>query len=175
MAKKMTNYLAGKVAEALVQSTIGVERQKVQDQISEYVTSFILDHIPFEVIVGWKANPNYFNTSSTARLENIENSADCVYCHCKTHPATSSYNPSYIVAADVVKEAHLLTAKEYGLYQKEQEAKQQIKNALLQLSTFKRIKENFPEAFALAEELGVESSAALAIPIDSILDLLKSK
>ena len=110
------------------------------------------------------------------RLVNENNHADNVYCKCGNHPAIETYGVLTDVSIDILKKVQLLNMRKEQLEEKANLAENNIKSALLELSTFKRIKENFPEAFALipADEMDVSISASLSVPIDSIRNLLKA-
>ena len=48
-----------------------------------------------------------------------------------------------------------------------------VVSALLSLRTFKRVKENFPDAYEFMVEYEEEGKTVLALPIDDILSTIK--
>lgn len=134
--------------------------------MAEIADRIIDDATPSNVKDAYALFPKYFNISSTCMLI-CEN--DSLRMSCTSHPSKESWNPNYEVSREVFRTLFDINAEIEDLHILFDRTKTDIEVTLLSLATFKRIKENFPEAFALipAEHL-TDSITSLAIPIDAL-------
>ena len=170
MSTKISKSLAQKVAKDLCAKTIGVKLEDVKKEMSVLADKHILFRTPVEVLEFQQKYPAYTKTSSYCRLMHGE---DNIYLSCSRNPsATESTQQVELSKTDFDKLLKFEQKKE-ELKSKMRKAERDTIATLLNLSTFKKIKEIFPEAFALIpEEYLSDSNTVVALPMASLRETL---
>ena len=175
MANQITKFIAEKVAKEMAEKALGSKIKDLDNSLRSDVSNLIQGaHVPADLLALFDKHPKYFRTCSQVYLFDNTNEADGSYFPCAGNfPSVDTWNPSYGVHVDTLnyyrgkgKELVLLTKAR-------KEAERAVIDTLLSLKTYKRIKESFPEAYALIPE-DVQNSevTALAVPIDKIREML---
>jgi hypothetical protein len=151
---------AGVVAHSLTQP-IRDEEAKVEQQVSELVSAFIEKNTPEVIKQALSEHPNWFKRSALY-IEGIP-----------LRWREAGYWNSDVVNLDDVtadKVTKLLYLRK-DLQDKQQRAAKQIEATLLDIKTYKRCKEVFPEAFVLLPQ-AEHSNLLPVVQVDSIREML---
>ena len=138
----ITKAIATEVAEKLIQKK-GLELIELKESLKLKFEDIVLKSIPKEVIDFYKKYPNYVETRQTFLLSG--NGFDYKYLYTKN--SIPSFKSSFIPNE---RDAIILHGLWNDISNKEKEYKKllsEIEIALFSLRTYKRVKENFPEAF----------------------------
>ena len=170
--KRIGKILATGIACSMANDTIGKEIRKMEDEISSKSYSIALSVVPKEVMDFYLKYPQYTNTCGSVAFR-YGTSTDKYATLTDSIPAVNGNRP-YIDLH--VSDYEWITNKKIEI--KELEDKKlklinQIQSTLLQLSTPKRIKEQFPEAYEYLEEES-ETCTDIALPIEELQSLLAS-
>jgi len=170
MSTKISKTLAQRVARELIESTLGVQRQTIKEQLRVITANIISKATPQEVKALYLTNKAYFKCATNGRFS-FEN--DSLYAPCYEHPATGEYNPNYKCSESEFKALWALNGELEDLKVKAKKTDTDIVATLCSLSAFKKIKENFPEAYAfIPEEYLSTENASVALPIKSLKEAL---
>lgn len=170
MSTKISKSLAQKVAKDLCTKTIGVKLEEVKNGMSTLADKHILSRIPLEVLEFQKKFPTYTKTSNYCRLAHGQ---DSIYLSCSKNASTTESTQQVELSKTDFDKLFKLEQKKEELKSKMRKAEQDTIATLLNLSTFKKIKEVFPEAFALIpEDYLSDSNTTIALPMASLRETL---
>lgn len=171
---RISKDLAKIISEKL---TIKLDKKinKIQKELSEYVSEIYYNKIPAKVIELNKEFPEYI--SKGKRISFFGNGLNGEeFKFISPLPCKSTDDSFYGIRIndlnqDASKKLIELDNKCEALKAQKLQLKQSIYNALLQLVTYKRIIEQFPEAAPYLER---KDAYALAIPVEDIREQLKN-
>ena len=177
MSKLIGKTLAADVAKNLANNAFVADIEASSEALKHAVDEIVWPEIPADIADMFRKNPKYFNTCSSVRVENSENSSDDGYFPCNSFPSTNSWNPTFVVSKEILDGLRIMKDREKTLRKGRDEAERAARNLLLELKTFKRIQEVFPEAYALipVSELEAGGGASLSIPVNTVKALLRIK
>lgn len=165
MSNYITKDLAIFVANKMIEK-ISVKIKNKNSELSELIIAAYNKTLPREIIELSSKFPNYFKKCGRVLLK--DNGLNDGFLLTKSVVSTTD---NYQVAFQPDPSTAKLVSKSLNelkkLENKRDELKSQIKNTLLNLKTYKRIQEQFPEAFELLPDRKVAENT-LAIPIDDI-------
>lgn len=161
----ITKAIAVEVAEKLIQKQ-GLELKGLKEDLKQKLENIILGTIPKEIKDFYKKHPSYVETRQSFQLSG--NGFEYQYLNTKNHiPAfKSSFQPNET-------DALLIKNSLNQIKDKEKEYKKlfsEIEVALFGLRTYKRVEENFPEAFLL---LPNKITTSLAVNISDLRQKIK--
>jgi len=161
----VTKAIATEVAEKLIQKQ-GLELKELKQDLKQKFEDIVLNTIPKDIKDFYKKHPRYTNTRQSFQLSG--NGFEYKYLNTKNEvPAvTNSFQPN---EADALVLHGLLNE----IDKKEKEYKKlfsEIEVALFGLRTYKRVEENFPEAFLL---LPNKITTSLAVNISDLRQKIK--
>lgn len=161
----ITKTIAVEVSEKLIQKQ-GLELKQLKENLKVKLEEIILNTIPKEIKDFYKKHPSYVETRQSFQLSG--NGFEYQYLNTKNHiPAfKTSFQPNEV---DALLIKNLLNE----IKDKEKEYKKlfsEIEIALFGLRTYKRVEENFPEAFLL---LPNKITTSLAINISELRNKIK--
>jgi len=138
----ITKTIAAEVAEKLLSKQV-LELQGLKEDLKQKLENIILSTIPKEIKDFYKKYPSYVETRQSFQLSG--NGFEYQYLNTKNHIPSfkSSFQPNE-------SDALLIKNSLNEIKDKEKECKKlfsEIEIALFGLRTYKRVEENFPEAF----------------------------
>jgi len=138
----ITKTIAAEVAEKLLSKQV-LELQGLKEDLKQKLENIILSTIPKEIKDFYKKYPSYVETRQSFQLSG--NGFEYQYLNTKNHIPSfkSSFQPNE-------SDALLIKNSLNEIKDKEKEYKKlfsEIEIALFGLRTYKRVEENFPEAF----------------------------
>lgn len=166
MSTKISKSLVQKVARDLCQSTIGIEIKTVEGQIKEIADIAIWSQIPENVKTFYELHPSYCKVASDCTFVFGK---DELRVECSKHPAVYTWCPVYEVEHETFHAINVLMNLIEDLESKKRKAERDIEAALLSLSTFKKIKANFKEAYKFIPiEFTQNNETSIAVPIEAL-------
>lgn len=163
----MSNYITKTHADTIAKEMVKKMTDKIQlkkVELSQYITDQYNATLPKDVLNLFNQYPNYFKRAGTVLLKG--NGLNSGYYLSKSVCAVSDYQ----VALQPEPAAAKIISKSLNeiekLETKRNQLKVQIEQTLLSLKTYKRIEDQFPEAYALIPERATVN--AIAVPIDDI-------
>lgn len=88
-------------------------------------------------------------------------------------PASTTWFPHVEVSSQIVGKIDKLRLKIEKLKDEKEKTYNSIVSTLLSLRTFKRVKDQFPDAYEYLKEYEDNEKTALSLPIDDILSVIK--
>lgn len=173
MSTRITKNQASHVAKLMVDATINKKVKEIKIKISELITPVAENNVPAEIMEAFLKYPNYFR--STDHVNCIFNGGGAEYCGLtKLVPNTDSWNPYIETPKDIYTKIVKLSNEKSKLIDKARNIEKNIYETLVSLNTFKKIKEQFPDAFSyIPSEWMSESFSVLAVPIEDITSELQ--
>lgn len=157
---RITKLIAEEVSEKLVQKK-QTELNNHNQQIKDYVTKVILNHTPKDVLLLSKTEPKYFRMTKQFRF----NCNDFKWEYFSTNHSIPSNDEHYNITETESKQIFKLIQKRDKLRKELRNLKDEIYQALINLKTFKRVQEEFPEASSF---LPSKTNTSLVVNIDNI-------
>lgn len=165
----MSNYITKDIARQTAIKMIAKIEAKVKNkkaELSELIIENYNKNLPKEILEASLKYPNYFKKSSQVLLK--ENGLNDSFSLTKSVCSTlDTYQVVFIPEVAIAKLLSKGIIELNKLENKKKELRIQIENTLLNLKTYKRIQDQFPEAFEFLPEKA-QTDNALAIPIDDI-------
>ena len=166
----ITKALAEEVATKMVLPITEKINALIKERVS-IADEAISKSIPKEIADCYSRYKKYFQT------------AHCVTLHDGSHevriddtsyfPAPTNWYPHVSSDASTIEQIEKLRMKIEKAKNEKDKMFNSVVSALLSLRTFKRVKENFPDAYECMAEYEEEGKTALALPIDDILSTIK--
>ncbi len=166
----ITKALAEEVATKMVLpitekiNTLTKERVSIADEV-------ISKSIPKEIADCYCKYKKYFQISHCVTL--YDGSHEVRIDDTSYFPAPSSWYPHISSDTSTIERIETLRMKIDKTKDEKSKMYNSIVSTLLSLRTFKRAKENFPDAYEFMAEYEEEGKTALALPIDDILSTIK--
>lgn len=168
MSNKISKQRSYDIAKQMSNSAIQPKRKQLKSELEAIFEPFILKQIPKEIIELHVKYPKWFNTTSTYRPV-VSGVGEFGVSMSKNYPSTGEYGKPVEVSKDTYKKMIKIYHEIENLRSKEDELKRNIEATLNQLSTFKKISENFNEAMSfIPEEWMNDSVTSIAIPIENL-------
>lgn len=165
---RITKSLTDQIVEKLVNPIS--EKIKENDAIiSKLVHEYVLRDCPEEVIQLWKQKSKWINTSNSISFVYLGQHSWCYFPNYEESPVKSSR--IVIEDREVAEKIHDIVNDNILLNKKRKELSKELEVTILKLSTFSRIKEQFPEA---AELLPIEEKTEIALNIEDVRNKLKN-
>lgn len=166
----ITKTLAEEVADKMVEPL----KKKINDlceKRTQIADEAIRKYIPKEVLGCFANHRSYFSVSYrvTLRSASCEKRVDKVTCfpHCNT------YYPYIETDIETIEKVDKIDLEIESIEDETNKLYNSVVSTLLALRTFKRAKENFPEAYKYMSQYEEACNTAIALPIDNIMNALK--
>ena len=168
MSTKISKQRAYDIAKQMSNSAIQPKRKELKAELEAVFEPIILKQIPKEIIELHVKYPKWFETSSTYRPV-VNGVGEFGVSMSKNYPSTGEYGKPIEVGKDTYKKMIKIHHEIENLKSKEDDLKRNIEATLNQLSTFKKISENFNEAMPfIPDEWMNDSVTSIAIPIENL-------
>lgn len=163
----MSNYITKDHANIIAKEMVKKMNEKIrlkEEDLSQYITEQYNATLPKDVLSLFNQYPNYFRKAGRVLLKG--NGLNSGFNLLKSVCAVSDYQIALQPDPAAAKIISKSLSEIEKLETKRNQLKVQIEQTLLSLKTYKRIEDQFPEAFALIPQRGTIN--AVAIPIDDI-------
>lgn len=172
MSTKISKQRANEVSKNMSDSVIEPKKKELKLKLEALLEPFILAKIPKEVAETYILYPSYFDKTSTFRP--VSNGiGEFGVSMSKKYPSTGGYGIQIEVSKEAYSKMLDIYRKIDDLSSKRYEIQRNIEAALFQLSTFKKINENFNEAMEfIPQEWLSDTVTSVAIPISNLRDEL---
>lgn len=166
ITKSLAESIAGEMVEPLEQKIKELcdERGKIADEA-------IRKSIPKEVMDCFNRFRSYFCTASSVTLH--YGSYEKRVSKVSPFPYSDTYYPYIGTDAETINRIERINMEINSISDEKSKAYASVVSALLALRTFKRVKENFPEAYKHMGKYESEKGSVIALPIDNIMNTLK--
>ena len=172
MSTKISKQRAYEASRNMSDSIIEPKKKELNLKLEALLEPFILVKIPKEIIDLHAIYPNYFDKTSTFRPV-LNGNGEFGVSMSKKYPSTGGYGVQIEVNKEVYSKMLNVYRKIEDLSSKRRELQRNIEATLLQLSTFKKINENFAEAMEfIPQEWMSDTITSVAIPISNLRDEL---
>ena len=176
MAKKMTQWLSARVAENMANQAFDSQIEAKRIELKDFATTIVTQQLSGRILDLSKdlEVSKFLNYTSSIMFEEIGSDRNPIHTQCHSIPCSKTNRPLYQASSFQIATIEQLEREIENLRTRKLEARTATRNTLQQLGSFKRIKESFPEAYAFIpkEEIDVDPSVALAIPIENVKQLL---
>lgn len=171
MATKISKSLTRSIANQLVANTLGKKRQELDEKLKKALMTLVISSLPEEVISFSKKYSKFVSMGSAVRLRL---GADTFIHSVDSFPSDLGWVKEVEIFDKKIFDNLLRMHRRYEDYYREiREAEKATYETLVNLGTFKRIQEVFPEAYALIPEETFQSDTqALAIPMSTLREKL---
>lgn len=166
----ITRTISEQVAEKMV-APIVAKMKSLTEERQALADEAIQSTIPKDVKECFEKHRSLFQKSSTATL--CSGRYEIKIEKASYFPASTSWYPRVEVGSQISERIDKLKLKIDKLDDEREKTYNSIVSTLLSLRTFKRVKENFPDAYKFMAEYEEEGKTALALPIDDILSTIK--
>lgn len=168
MSTKISKQRAYDIAKQMSNSAIEPKRKELKSELEVILEPFIIKQIPKDIMELHSKYPKFFETTSTYRPVVI-GVGDFGVTMSKRYPSTGEYGKPIEVSKEAYKKMIKIHHQIENLRSKEDELKRNIEATLNQLSTFKKISENFNEAMSFIPAEWMDDQATqIAIPIENL-------
>lgn len=167
----ITKSMAEAAATLLVKPIDAKIRAK-SDELAYRIDSIVESRLPKEVLNTFQNYRNYFHTSSGFTFhsgsysEHVQTS--------KQIPSKDNYYDYIEVDLEIIESIQKETQAINQIKAKKRNTYNSIVSTLLSLRTLKRVKEAFPKAYDYLKQYEEEKKTFVSLPIDTIMDTLKS-
>jgi|ERR1035437_3393725 hypothetical protein len=169
MSNRITKSEAIKIAELMVNYTINKKISSLKEEMSILMTPVVIEKIPTEVMKCFESFPNHFKTNSSVKAVFNGGGSEHVILS-NSYPCTGGWGDCYETPKDIYDKLVRLSNKRSKLKEESYKLKNDIQSTLISLATYKKIKDQFPEAFAyIPAEWLSESFTTLALPIEELI------
>ena len=165
----ITKNISEQVASKLL-SPIMTKIDSIGEEIKNIASEAILGTIPNDLLACFNKYNSMFRKSSCATLCNGKQ--EIRVSGIPYFPAYSDWYPQIEVGIDITEKIVKMQIKKKKLEDELEQTSKSIISTLLSLRTFKRVKENFPEAYEYLKEYEEEGNTAVALPINDILSTI---
>lgn len=155
---RITKDLTYQIVEKLV-SPITEKIKENDGKISKIVQDYVLKDCPKEIIQLWNNHSGWVHTSSYVSFSYLGQTSSCSF---KTDVPIKT---KHIIVSDreVAEQIQATVNDNIALKKKSKELSKELEITILKLSTFARIKEQFPEAAELLPDEKKQTEIALNI------------
>ena len=172
MSTKISKQRANEASKNMSDSIIEPKKKELKLKLEAILEPFILAKIPNEIIKLYAIYPSYFDKTSTFRPV-LNGSGEFGVSMSKKYPSTGGYGVQIEISKEAYSKMLSIYRKIEDLSSKRYEIQRNIEATLLQLSTFKKINENFNEAMEfIPQEWMNDTITSVAIPISNLRDEL---
>ena len=172
MSTKISKQRANEVSKNMSDSVIEPKKKELKLKLEAILEPFILAKIPKEIIELHAIYPSYFDKTSTFRPV-LNGNGEFGVSMSKKYPSTGGYGVQIEISKEAYSKMLSIYRKIEDLSSKRYEIQRNIEATLLQLSTFKKINENFNEAMEfIPKEWMNDTITSVAIPISNLRDEL---
>jgi len=161
----ITKTIAAEVAEKLL-SKQALALEALRKEAGEAFTKIYLKTLPKEVVAAFEKYPAYFQTRSGFQLNGNGFNWQSITASKKLPYSANAFSPTATEAAILLKVVNAADTKKFE-YKK---LFSEIETALYGLRTYKRVEENFPEAFVF---LPNSVSTKLSVNISDLRNKIK--
>ena len=159
----ITKVLAEEVANKMVEP-LEKKINLLHDEQVRITEEVIRKSIPQEITDCFQKFRSYFSVAYSITLFN--GSYEKRVAGLKGFPSANAYYPHIEADREVIEEISAVKDEKTKVYES-------VVASLLTLRTFKRIKENFPEAYRHIACYEDKGKTSVSLPIDNIMDTLK--
>lgn len=165
----VTKAIAEKVAETMIQPiTKRIKEKKLE--MENLADEIVNRETPKDVMNCFKLYRSYFNKSG---LITLSNQGQTVQVNCSERPSKGGWVETLMCSQQESERLELMELELRDLRDDKKKTQTSIESTLLSLKTFKRVKENFPEAYEHMREYEESPKAVLMLPVDTIMETLK--
>lgn len=166
----ITRTISEQVAEKMV-APIVAKIKSLSDERQIISEEAIQNSLPKDLKDCFKKHRSCFQKSSCATLYSGKHEIRIEKL--SYFPASSSWYPHIEVGSQVIEHLDKLRIKIDKLNDEKEKTYNSIVSALLSLRTFKRAKEQFPDAYEYLKEYEEPGKTAVSLPIEDILSTIK--
>ncbi len=165
----ITRTISEQVAEKMV-APIGVKIKSLSEERIDLANKAVSDALPkdlkecfekYKSVFCKSQSVTFCNGKQEVRLDGLS-----------YFPASTTWFPHIEVGSQIVGKIDKLKLKIEKLKDEKEKTYNSIVSTLLSLRTFKRVKEQFPNAYEYLKEYENIEKAALSLPIDDILSTI---
>jgi len=165
----ITKILSEEVAVRLV-APIQTKIDSTKSEIVDMANKAILEVLPEDLKKCFEKYKSRFINAHCATLRNGKQ--EIRLDNLAYFPASTNWYPSVEVGSQITEKIYKLQLKKEKLEKEMEKTYNSIVSTLLSLRTFKKVKENFPEAYEYLKEYEETNSTVVALPIDDILSTI---
>lgn len=166
----ITKGLSEEVAARMVQP-IKVKIDSLCEERRKVASKAILETIPADLKLFFEKHTGCFIRSTSATL--LNGTQEVRIGDLDYFPAYNTYYPRVEVGRITIETVEKLRLKIEKLKDEKEKTFESIVSTLLSLRTFKRVKEQFPEAYVYMSKYEEEGKTELSLPIEAIISTIK--
>lgn len=169
---KISQYDAQKAAKTIVEP-IREKKTEAKNLLSEYITELWKDTIPAPVMKLYKTHSEYISTVSSVQVtgQGIDDNESVSLIGQWPSPSGGGWYTQFPLTNPQAKEAVKLIDEIEKLDKKYEDTMKEIEQTILNLSTHKRVLEQFPEAYGALP--GVNTNTQLTVQLQPVRDKVK--
>lgn len=157
---RITKDLTYQIVEKLV-SPITEKIKENDGKISKIVQDYVLKDCPKEIIHLWKQKSKWINVACNISFSYLGQHSWCYFPNSQDTPIQNSQ--IHIEDRVIAEQIQAIVNDNIGMKKKSKELSKELEITILKLSTFARIKEQFPEAAELLPDEKKQTEIALNI------------
>lgn len=166
----ITRTISEQVAEKMV-APIGAKIKSLSEERIDLANKAVSDALPkdlkqcfekYKSVFCKSQSVTFCNGKQEVRLDGLS-----------YFPASTTWFPYVEVSSQIVGKIDKLRLKIEKLKDEKEKTYNSIVSTLLSLRTFKRVKDQFPDAYEYLKEYEDNEKTALSLPIDDILSVIK--
>lgn len=166
----VTRTISEQVAENMV-AQIAAKIKSLSDERQIIAEEAIQNSLPKDLKDCFEKHRSCFQKSSCATL--CSGKHEIKIEKASYFPAYSTWYPRVEVGSQVVDRIEILRLRIDRLEDEKEKTYNSIVSTLLSLRTFKRVKEQFPDAYEYLKEYEEAGKTAVSLPIEDILSTIK--
>lgn len=166
----ITKTLAEEIAKQMVEP-LENKLKELRDKRAQIAYDAALKSLPKDLLDCHKRFKSYFKEAYRITLHSgtYEKLVELI----APIPSNGAYYPYVDTDVDTIKEVDKICLEIDSVMDEKEKVYNSVVSTLLALRTFKRAKENFPEAYKYMSKYEEEGKTVIALPIDNIMDTLK--
>lgn len=167
----ISKTIAEEAAKELIQPMVEKEK-KIRKEIGEIAYAEALKTFPKDLLECYNKHISYFHSTKDVTFRNgtqelnigLSKHLPCEY---------SSWKFYANIGSDIAHKLSKMDIQAENIKNKREHTQESIYSTLLSLRSFKKIKEQFPEAYELIKKYEEKSETSVSLPIDSILATIR--
>lgn len=170
---RISKELANSVAVKMV-AKIDKQIQGSSDSMKQFIADVVRKNLPREVLSTFADYPKYFRTTSSYKVRGPGIGYDIKIFTNEVYPNCDKWDgEAWLEESDAVQFMKMWNAHE-ALKDRREKLRENIYNLLIQLGTYKRVQENFPEAIDYLPAPGQVSVQTLTVNIHDVQAQIKA-
>lgn len=166
----ITRIISEQVAEKMV-APIGAKIKSLSEERTDLVNKAISDTMPKDLKECFERYRSVFQKASSVTLCSGKHEVRVDKLSC--FPASTTFYPHVEVGSQIIERVDKLRLKIDKLEEEKEKTYNSIVSTLLSLRTFKRVQEQFSDAYEYLKEYENAGASIPSLPIDDILSTIK--